>query len=242
MVIADRFSRFWSQTKIKLFFSIIYFTFVIIMINTYYVMEPKFVVSEAFSAAWKGVKSQLWILAGLLIGYSILSFTINAVVPAVVESRFVAWLIALLISSLFTLGYTKNLFQALDGEEPQFSAYGRQATNIITYLLASIILCFTIGVGLLFFIIPGIYLGIRLQFYLAFIVEERAGVFEALNKSWEITRGQFTPLFLLFLMSCGIFLLGCILLGIGVFVALPVIGMAYAYAFRKLNIPTQQPE
>ena len=41
-------------------------------------MEPKFIISEVFSTAWKGTKSQLWILAGLLIGYCILSFTLTA--------------------------------------------------------------------------------------------------------------------------------------------------------------------
>ena len=43
-----------------------------------YIMEPKFIISEVFSTAWKGTKSQLWILAGLLIGYCILSFTLTA--------------------------------------------------------------------------------------------------------------------------------------------------------------------
>lgn len=29
-------------------------------------MEPKFIISEVFSTAWKGTKSQLWILAGFI--------------------------------------------------------------------------------------------------------------------------------------------------------------------------------
>ena len=41
-------------------------------------MEPKFILSDVFKAAWKGTRSQLWILAGLLIGYGILFFTLVA--------------------------------------------------------------------------------------------------------------------------------------------------------------------
>ncbi len=91
--------------------------------------------------------------------------------------------------------------------------------------------------GFLFFIIPGIYLALRLQFFQAFIIEENAGIIESLHKSWEITRGQVLPLFILALVMIGIMILGCILFGIGIFVAVPLIYMMYGYVFRKLSIP-----
>ena len=105
-------------------------------------MEPKFIISEVFSTAWKGTKSQLWILAGLLIGYCILSFTLTAFAMPMQSSiigKIIVNVISALFSIIFSLGYMKNIFQALDGEEPQFSAYGQQTKNIITYFLASLI-------------------------------------------------------------------------------------------------------
>ena len=45
-------------------------------------MEPKFIISEVFSTAWKGTSTQLWILAGLVIGCCILSFTLLALPDA----------------------------------------------------------------------------------------------------------------------------------------------------------------
>lgn len=139
----------------------------------------------------------------------------------------------------FLLRIYENIFQALDGEEPQFSAYGQQTKNIITYFLASLITGFVVLAGFLFFIIPGIYLALRLQFFQAFIIEENAGIIESLHKSWEITRGQVLPLFMLALVMIGIMILGCILFGIGIFVAVPLIYMMYGYVFRKLNTPLQ---
>ena len=160
-------------------------------------MEPKFIISEVFSTAWKGTKSQLWILAGLLIGYCILSFTLTAFAMPMQSSiigKIIVNVISALFSIIFSLGYMKNIFQALDGEEPQFSAYGQQTKNIITYFLASLITGFVVLAGFLFFIIPGIYLALRLQFFQAFIIEENAGIIESLHKSWEITKGQALPL------------------------------------------------
>lgn len=205
-------------------------------------MEPKFIISEVFGVAWKGTKSQLWILAGLLIGYCILSFTLAAFAMPMQSSiigKVIVNVISALFSILFSLGYIKNIFQALDGEEPQFSAYGQQSKNIFTYFFASLIMGIVVMAGCLFFIIPGVYLALRLQFFQAFIIEENAGIIQSLHRSWEITKGQAMPLFILALVMIGIVILGCILFGIGIFVAIPLIYMMYAYVFRKLNTPLQ---
>lgn len=203
-------------------------------------MEPKFSISEVCSTSWQRTKAQIWVLAGLLIGMCIISFTLGVFAMPMQQSvvgGIVINLITIIISAIFALGYLKNLFQALDGEEPQFSAYGQQARKIITYLIANLFLGIIMMIGLCLFIIPGIYLALRLQFYVAFIVEDDAGIIDSLKRSWEITRGQGMSLFMLMLAIIGICLLGFILLGIGIFVALPLVYMMYAYVFRKLNTP-----
>lgn len=205
-------------------------------------MESKFSISEVCSTSWQRTKAQIWVLAGLLIGMTIISFTLSAFAMPMQSSIvgiIVTNLISVIISCIFVLGYIKNIFQALDGEEPQFSAYGQQARKIITFFVAYIFMSIIIIFGFCLFIIPGIYLGLRLQFYLAFIVEEDAGIIESLKRSWEITRGQVMSLFWLMLAMIGFFLLGVILLGIGVFVAIPLINMMLCYVFRKLNTPLQ---
>lgn len=205
-------------------------------------MEPKFSISEVCSTSWQRTKAQIWVLAGLLIGMCIISFTLGAFAMPMQQSvvgGIVINLITCIISAIFVLGYIKNLFQALDGEEPQFSAYGQQARKIITYLIANLFVGIIILFGFCLFIIPGIYMAIRLQFYTAFIVEEDAGIIESLKRSWEITRGQGMSLFMLMLAMIGICLLGFIVLGIGIFIAIPLVYMMYSYVFRKLNTPLQ---
>lgn len=205
-------------------------------------MESKFSISEVCSTSWQRTKAQIWVLAGLLIGMTIISFTLSAFAMPMQSSIvgiIVTNLISVIISCIFALGYIKNIFQALDGEEPQFSAYGQQARKIITFFVAYIFMSIIIIFGFCLFIIPGIYLGLRLQFFMAFIVEEDAGIIESLKRSWEITRGQVMSLFWLMLAMIGFFLLGVILLGIGVFVAIPFIYMMLCYVFRKLNTPLQ---
>lgn len=205
-------------------------------------MEAKFTVSEVFRTSWKHVKSEIWVLAGLLIGYLILSLTLSMfAIPAQssVVATIVVNLISAIISILFTLGYTKNMFQTLDGIEPQFSAYGQQSRKILTYFVASVLMMLIVLIGFCVFILPGIYLTLRLQFYQAFIVEEDAGIVESLKLSWKITEDQVLPLLLLFLAMCGIILVGVILFGIGILFALPLTYMMYCVVFLRLNTPLQ---
>ena len=208
-------------------------------------MEPKFMISEVFGTSWKHTKSQIWVLVGLFIGFSILSMIVTLFgMPALgsIVGRVIVQIVSLLISCIFMLGYVKNIFQALDGEEPQFSAYGQQSRKIITYLIANILFSIAVCIGTVLLIIPGIYLYLRLQFFTAFIVEEDCGIIESLQKSWNMTQGQTLPLFLLLLTMIGTAIVGCILFFVGFFVAIPLIYMMQCYTFRKLNTISTEEE
>ena len=208
-------------------------------------MEPKFMISEVFGTSWKHTKSQIWVLVGLFIGFSILSMIVTLFgMPAQgsIVGRVIVQIVSLLISCIFMLGYVKNIFQALDGEEPQFSAYGQQSRKIITYLIANILFSIAVCIGTVLLIIPGIYLYIRLQFFTAFIVEENCGIIESLQKSWNMTQGQTLPLFLLLLTMIGTAIVGCILFFVGFFGAVPLIYMMQCYTFRKLNTISTEEE
>ncbi|EJW92982.1 Glycerophosphoryl diester phosphodiesterase, membrane domain protein, partial [gut metagenome] len=106
-----------------------------------------------------------------------------------------------------------------------------------TYIIASLLVSVSVIIGLALFILPGIYIIIRLQFFLPFITEENCGAIESLKRSWEITRGAELPLFIFLACVIGFLSLGLILLIVGVFVTIPLISLAYANLFRKLNRP-----
>ncbi len=203
-------------------------------------MEAKFNLTEVVKTSWEALKSQIWILIGLMIGMGIISLIINflsiSVQGSILASLVVA-IISLAISGIFGMGYIKNLFQTLDGTEPQFSAYGQQAGKLITYIIAGIIYTVIITIGIFLLIIPGIYLALRLQFFMAYIVEEDAGIIESLQRSWEITKDQALQLFLLALVMILFCFVGILLIGIGILVAAPLCYMMYCVVFRKLNSP-----
>lgn len=205
-------------------------------------MEPDITISTIFNSALKKAKTQIWILTGLLVGFMIIDFTIGIFAMPMQESfisQTIVILIGIVINFIFILGYVKNLFQTIDGIEPQFSAYGQQSRKIVTAIVASLIFYLIVISGSFLFIIPGIYLSLRLEFFIFFIVEEDAGIIESLRRSWKITKGHILQLFFLRLIMIAIATIGLMIFIVGIFFAMPIIFIMYCEVFRKLNTPLQ---
>lgn len=201
-------------------------------------MQQTFTVSEVVKNSWDALKKQIWVLVGLYVGFTILSGLISLMIsPTSILMTLIASVISIVISAIFSMGYYKNIFQALDDLEPQFSAYGQQAPKFLTFFLASLIAGIAISIGMFLLIIPGIYIALRVQFFGCFIVEENAGVIDSLKRSWNMTEGNVMQLFILALAQIVIGIVGFILLGIGIFVAAPLILVTQCYVFRLLNNP-----
>ncbi len=208
-------------------------------------MSQTIQVSDIFRPSWRLCKSQIWILAGLLIGYMLISFTLsvfmtplNKSLSGVIVSQVINWV----ISVIFSLGYAKNMLQTIDGEEPQFSAYLQPIGKIINMIIATVLVCFAVVVGFVLLIIPGFYFLIRLQFVSLYILEEDAGPIEAIQKSWRLTQGKMGFLVMLLLTQLLLVVIGVCLLGVGLLVTLPLCNMLCCYTFRELIKPVYKVE
>ena len=94
---------------------------------------------------------------------------------------------------ILTLGFYKSVLDTVDGDKPRIETLynNRKPTLILHYILGSIIIGVGVIVGLIFFIIPGIYLAIRLQFYTYVLLDqEECDCMKALSTSWAMTEGH----------------------------------------------------
>ena len=205
-------------------------------------MNEKIVYADIFSAAWKGLKSQIWLLAGLLIGFTIiysllLQFAVPAKGEAISISGIIVMILCVLLEGLFVMGYLRNCLQTLEGEEPQFSEYGKVSRLLLRYLAAWLLTSVMMMIGLALFILPGIYLVLRFQFVYASIVDEDVGILTSFKRSWRMTKGHVLPLLVILLIQMLIITIGILALGIGIFVAVPLILLMYAQTYKKLIAP-----
>ncbi|MEX0940190.1 MAG: hypothetical protein WDZ41_02430 [Candidatus Babeliales bacterium] len=153
-------------------------------------------------------------------------------------ASFILVLILYLTYRYLALGWSKIALNFYDNKPNQvstlFSCYNlifKDAIAALLYMLGTIL-------GLLLFIVPGIYFAIVFGFYHLFIVDQNAGIIESFKKSAKLTRNIRWHLFALILLLVIItqpFHMGFVLF------AFPFFALAYAYVYRTLLIQ-QHPE
>ena len=107
----------------------------------------------------------------------------------------VAVLIASLIGLVLTPGWIYAALKVADRETFSVSDILRPTPTILNAIVAMLIACTISAIGFVCLIIPGIYLGVRLQLTLFYVVGKQLGPIEALKASWQATNGIWWQLF-----------------------------------------------
>jgi uncharacterized membrane protein len=194
--------------------------------------------AEAVRFGWRTVRERAVFVVG--------TFLAAVAVPWLVEwggdvalseggPQFAMWLITTAVSATLALGLARIYLRFRDGERPIFENLFDGLAQIHKYLAASIVAGVAVGMGLVLLLIPGVVFLIRLWFLAFVIVDTRCGPLDALQQSWEISRGHTLDLFLFFILLVGLNLLGLVCLGVGVLVTLPISGLALAHLYRTLK-------
>lgn len=200
-------------------------------------MSKELTVGYILKSSWIAVKANIWILSGLFFVYLVLTQAIAMFAGTnYLSLRFIFFNIAIyVVALLFYGGYLKNILQALNGDEPQFKAFGEMSGRILNIFIASVLCIIAFAIGLILLIIPGIYIILRLQFYMAAIVDKNMNPIEALQYSWTITKGHVWKLLLIYLTGVGLGILGVLLFFVGIIFTTPVSIAMYAKTYKILS-------
>lgn len=200
-------------------------------------------INEVYSASWKLFKNQItklflisffvvFVSAALAIFQDFVFSTENIDFSSLLFSIF-----QYILGTILTLGLTHVCLEAAKGKEIDFPDLFAKKNGILIlhYFFGQVIMGIAIIFGILFFVIPGIYLMLRLQFFsLALIEQEDPDFMEALKKSWEITKGHVLNLFGLGFVILITLLLSILVFGIGLLFAIPFVTVAMAYCYILL--------
>jgi uncharacterized membrane protein len=92
-----------------------------------------------------------------------------------------------------------------------------------------------VGLGMIFFIVPGVILAVAFSLADPALVDRGLGGIASLSYSWEATKGQRMKLFVYFLLVVAIVMLGACACGVGIFVAMPIVWLARARIYASIN-------
>jgi uncharacterized membrane protein len=204
--------------------------------------------TEALEFGWRTMmrepKSIAVVLVALLSAYVVL---IAAMIPFAIlnaqhdrELATLAWVIYVLayvitlpLSLWVHMGLIRYSLKLARGQPASFGDV-YSGGPFLSFLGAALLASLGAMVGMLFCVVPGYILLIGWLFYGHLIVDRRLPVIEALSASWRITNGHKWKLLLFMLLMAAVALLGELACCVGVFVAIPVVLVAYSYVYLRL--------
>jgi len=191
----------------------------------------KIEIAKSLSYGWESVKKDFWYFVCLSVLYLVLTSAIQYI-----DGNKFGWpdVISLILSVLLSAGLLKVLLSYFDGKKLLIDEMFKQIKYFWRVLAAYILLTVVVTVGLILFVIPGIYWSLKYQFVINLIVDKDMGVFEAMKQSGELTKGLKLRLLVFNLATVGVMILGALALGVGILVAYPVIMLAEVYVYRNL--------
>jgi hypothetical protein len=135
------------------------------------------------------------------------------------------------------IGYSTNwvFLKAVRGEsydiQDMFAVFQKNYWNAVA---ANVVVSLIVGIGIIMLIVPGIIFAVRLAFVPYLVIDREMELTEALNKSWEMTRGYGGQIFLMGILAFFIAIGGLIVLFFGVIISMIWIRTAFATMYQAV--------
>ena len=196
----------------------------------------------AFGSGWARLKEH-WLF--FVIAYTAI-FVVSGVFGALAEGPYkdieptsgLLDLIGLILRIWLNFNLLVVTIRMFDDVKPDWRDLFIWREETLSYAGASILYGLIVFLGCLVFLIPGIYFAVKYSFFGFLIADKKMGAFDALKVSGQLTDGAKWLLVGFGFASLGVIILGTLALGIGLFVALPVISIALVFVYRSLYAQT----
>jgi len=203
----------------------------------------QFSAGSAIRFGWETFKKRPWFFVGatvvILIAYGVIGGAtsgIDAAIGATPEDpSLVGGLLNLVLSTFVGMGVTAFYLAAHDNPETVDLSTLWHPRPFWKFLGASILVGLAIAIGFVLLIIPGIIATLFFMFTTFVVIDKDLGPIQAMKESARIGRGYRWPLLGLLLLLALIAFAGLLAFFVGLLVAMPVTGLAFAHAYRVLS-------
>ncbi|CAA0132069.1 putative protein [Mycolicibacterium vanbaalenii] len=221
-------------------------------------------VGEAFSWAWNKFTNNavplvvatlafgvvLLILQGLINLFQILlapdsatnyvtddsgfSFSYNVTGVTGILISLVGWFLSLLVGAAIQSAFLGGVIDIANGQQVAIGSFFRPR-NIGNVVIATLIVGVITTVGFFLCVIPGVIASIMLMFTVIGVLDRNLAPLDAVKASFDTSKSNFGSVLLAWLVMLLVVVVGAILCGVGLLVAVPVASLILVYTYRVLN-------
>lgn len=175
--------------------------------STYESFETDTSFSYSYSAGFGGASIAVLVLGGLL----------TLIVAAAAQSAFLGGVLDIADGRPVTIG---SFFKP------------RNITNVI---IATLIVGVATSIGSALCFLPGLVVALFAIFTTVIVVDRNCGAIDAIKASFQLVKANFVPVLIVYLITVAITIVGALLCGVGLLVAVPVASLLLVFTYRKLS-------
>jgi uncharacterized membrane protein len=144
-----------------------------------------------------------------------------------------SFLIFLVIAAVQS-AYIGGVLDIADGQPVSIGMFFKPR-NIGNVIITSLIIAILASIGYVLCILPGLAVALLTIFSVLFVIDRNLSPIDAIKASFELVKANLVPVLLTWLALAAIVMVGAIVCGIGLIVAIPVAALLEVYAYRRLS-------
>jgi uncharacterized membrane protein len=162
------------------------------------------------------------------------SFAYNVSGPASLAVSVIGWIVALLVGGAIQSAYYSGMLDVANGRPVTIGSFFKPH-NVGKVIVASLIVGVLTSIGFLLCFLPGLAVAVFTIFTVIALLDRDLSPIDAIKTSVDIVKNNFVNVLLMFLVVIAVTVVGALLCGVGLLVALPIVALIEVYTYRKLS-------
>lgn len=146
----------------------------------------------------------------------------------------IGWLVSLVVGGAIQSAYYSGMLDIANGRPVTIGSFFKPR-SVGSVIVASVIIGILSSIGYALFVLPGIAVTIFTMFTVIALLDRNLSPIDAIKTSFDIAKNNFVQVLLTLLVVFAVTVVGALLCGVGLLVALPVVALIEVYAYRKLS-------
>ena len=196
-------------------------------------------IRQAFNFAWPIFKKRFALFTAVLLTIFGAWVALEIVVIAGQRFGILLWVVMHLVFLIFVAGMEVGLIHVClalyDGEDPTFADGFTHLALGPKFLIGQTLYLLAVLVGLLLLVVPGVYLGVRYALFGFCITAGETDLVRSFQQSAILSTGVQGYLLRVFVVLFVLNVVGASLLGIGLFITVPLTLLMMSAVYRQLG-------
>ena len=197
-------------------------------------------IRQAFNFAWPIFKKRFGLFTAVLLTIFVAWVSLEIVVIAGQRFGILLWAAVHLAFLIFVagieVGFLRICLALYDGGEPTFADTFKHLAIGPKFLAGQVLYLFMVAIGLLLLVFPGVYLSARYALFGFFMAAGETNLMRSFQQSAIVSTGTETHLLWIFVALLVLNALGASLLGLGLFITVPLSVLMMTAVYRQLSM------